>query len=101
MCSNECEALSTVDEELRVFREKWSTVFAAEEGEGECEGEEGMLELEREPQVSDGRKEEQSYKEEVSENAGNNEEYSIFEKASDEVTAVSYTHLTLPTNREV
>ena len=35
MCSNECEALATVDEELRVFREKWSTVFAAEESEGE------------------------------------------------------------------
>ena len=86
MCSNECEALETVDEELRVFREKWSTVFAAEEGEGECEGEEGMLELEREPQVSDERKEEQSYEEEVSENAVNNEEYSTFEKASDEVT---------------
>jgi len=86
MCSNECEALSTVDEELRVFREKWSTVFAAEEGESECEGEEGMLELEREPQVSDERKEEQSYEEEVSENAVNNEEYSTFEKASDEVT---------------
>jgi len=86
MCSNECEALETVDEELRVFREKWSTVFAAEEGEGECEGEEGMLELEREPQVSDERKEEQSCEEEVGENAMNNEEYSIFEKASDEVT---------------
>ena len=88
MCSTECEALATVDEELRVFREKWSTVFEAEEGEGECEGEEGMLELEleREHQVRDERKEEQSYEEEVSENAVINKEYSIFEKASDEVT---------------
>ena len=88
MCSKECEALAMVDEELRVFREKWSTVFAAEEGEGECEGEEGKLELEleREHQVSDERKEEQSYEKEVSENAVINKEYSIFEKASDEVT---------------
>jgi hypothetical protein len=88
MCSKECEALATVDEELRVFREKWSTVFAAEEGEGECEGEEGKLELEleREHRVSDERKEEQSYEKEVSENAVINKEYSIFEKASDEVT---------------
>ena len=44
------------------------------------------LELEREHQVRDERKEEQSYEEEVSENAVINKEYSIFEKASDEVT---------------
>ena len=37
------EDLRTVDEELRLFREKWSTVFAAEEKETE-EDKEEMLE---------------------------------------------------------
>ena len=36
--------LRTVDEELRLFREKWSTVFAAEEKEEDKEEEEEMLE---------------------------------------------------------
>jgi hypothetical protein len=35
---------TTVDEELRLFREKWSTVFAAEEKEEDKEEEEEMLE---------------------------------------------------------
>ena len=35
---------ATVDEELRLFREKWSTVFAAEEKEEDKEEEEEMLE---------------------------------------------------------
>ncbi len=38
------EDLRTVDEELRLFREKWSTVFAAEEKEEDKEEEEEMLE---------------------------------------------------------
>lgn len=38
------EDLRTVDEELRLFREKWSTVFAAEEKEEDKEQEEEMLE---------------------------------------------------------
>jgi len=41
---SEEDSRTTVDEELRLFREKWSTVFAAEEKEEDKEEEEEMLE---------------------------------------------------------
>ena len=112
---------TTVDEELRLFREKWSTVFAAEEKEEDKEEEEEMLERDHHL-VCDERTKRSFIKRTDEEDGVKNEECGTVDAtaadegttgkcddqqslASDELSAlgaivrkaVSYTHLTLPT----
>ena len=76
---------TTVDEELRLFREKWSTVFAAEEKEDK-EEEEEMLERDHHL-VCDEERTKRSFEQRTDEEDGVNEEcWTVDATAADEGT---------------
>ena len=79
------EDLRTVDEELRLFREKWSTVFAAEEKEEDKEEEEEMLE--RDHHLVCDERTKRSFEKRTDEEDGVNEEcVTVDATAADEGT---------------